>query len=154
MCLHAVWTTCPPYIHCRMLIPMTELGRFDSMVMPFELEAYDILKSRSCKHRMHLTSLPWYFVVVVVYLSSFTRLNSKLWQNKKQERIFQVRLKKMKSFFLARSPALRSPRSGTPRRHLITPIPGTWAVSLALALSLSRPRSFLQPFSLSAWWLL
>ncbi|KAL3972033.1 transcription initiation factor TFIIB [Sarotherodon galilaeus] len=54
----------------RMLIPTTELGRFDSMVMPFELEAYDILKSRS-----------------------------------------------------SRSPALRSPRSGTPRRHLITPIP-------------------------------
>ncbi|XP_071336674.1 PDZ domain-containing protein 7a [Trachinotus anak] len=54
----------------RMLIPTTELGRFDGMVMPFELEAYDILKSRSM-----------------------------------------------------RSPALRSPRSGTPRRHLITPIP-------------------------------
>ncbi|XP_026165400.1 PDZ domain-containing protein 7a [Mastacembelus armatus] len=54
----------------RMLIPTTELGQFDSMVMPFELEAYDVLKSRS-----------------------------------------------------VRSPALRSPRSGTPRRHLITPIP-------------------------------
>ncbi|XP_076599641.1 PDZ domain-containing protein 7a [Chaetodon auriga] len=54
----------------RMLIPTAELGRFDSMVMPFELEAYDILKSRS-----------------------------------------------------VRSPALRSPRSGTPRRHLITPVP-------------------------------
>ncbi|XP_035519625.1 PDZ domain-containing protein 7-like [Morone saxatilis] len=54
----------------RMLVPTTELGRFDSMVMPFELEAYDILKSRS-----------------------------------------------------VRSPALRSPRSGTPRRHLITPVP-------------------------------
>ncbi|XP_054456654.1 PDZ domain-containing protein 7-like [Anoplopoma fimbria] len=54
----------------RMLIPTTELGQFDSMVMPFELEAYEILKSRS-----------------------------------------------------VRSPALRSPRSGTPRRHLITPIP-------------------------------
>ncbi|XP_068424475.1 PDZ domain-containing protein 7a [Clinocottus analis] len=54
----------------RMLIPTSELGQFDSMVMPFELEAYDILKSRS-----------------------------------------------------VRSPALRSPRSGTPRRHLITPIP-------------------------------
>uniref|UniRef100_A0A8C7F1B3 PDZ domain containing 7a n=1 Tax=Oncorhynchus kisutch TaxID=8019 RepID=A0A8C7F1B3_ONCKI len=54
----------------RMLIPPTELGRFDSIVMPFELEAYDILKSRSL-----------------------------------------------------RSPVLRSPRSGTPRRHLITPIP-------------------------------
>ncbi|XP_015241887.1 PREDICTED: uncharacterized protein LOC107092077 [Cyprinodon variegatus] len=54
----------------RMLIPTTELGRFDSLVMPFELEAYDILKSRSI-----------------------------------------------------RSPALRSPRSGTPRRYLITPVP-------------------------------
>ncbi|XP_055785395.1 PDZ domain-containing protein 7-like [Salvelinus fontinalis] len=54
----------------RMLIPPTEMGRFDSIVMPFELEAYDILKSRSL-----------------------------------------------------RSPVLRSPRSGTPRRHLITPIP-------------------------------
>ncbi|XP_044069619.1 PDZ domain-containing protein 7a isoform X2 [Siniperca chuatsi] len=54
----------------RMLIPTTEVSRFDSMVTPFELEAYDILKSRS-----------------------------------------------------VRSPALHSPRSGTPRRHLITPIP-------------------------------
>ncbi|XP_042358776.1 PDZ domain-containing protein 7a [Plectropomus leopardus] len=54
----------------RMLIPTTELSQFDSMVMPFELEAYDILKNRSI-----------------------------------------------------RSPALRSPRRGTPRRHLITPIP-------------------------------
>uniref|UniRef100_A0A4W4G0C8 PDZ domain-containing protein 7 n=1 Tax=Electrophorus electricus TaxID=8005 RepID=A0A4W4G0C8_ELEEL len=55
----------------RMIIPSTDLGRFDSMVMPFELEAYDILKNRS-----------------------------------------------------VRSPALRSPRhGGTPRRHLITPIP-------------------------------
>lgn len=33
----------------RMIIPPTDLGRFDSMVMPFELEAYDILKSRSGK---------------------------------------------------------------------------------------------------------
>nr|XP_054606098.1 PDZ domain-containing protein 7a [Nothobranchius furzeri] len=33
----------------RMLIPTTELGRFDSMVMPYELEAYDILKSRSLR---------------------------------------------------------------------------------------------------------
>lgn len=39
-------------ISCRMLIPTTELGRFDSMVMPFELEAYDILKSRSCKQKV------------------------------------------------------------------------------------------------------
>uniref|UniRef100_A0A3Q3IYQ6 PDZ domain-containing protein n=1 Tax=Monopterus albus TaxID=43700 RepID=A0A3Q3IYQ6_MONAL len=54
----------------RMLMPTTELGRFDSMVMPFELEAYDILKSRS-----------------------------------------------------VRSPGLRSPRSGVPRRRLITPVP-------------------------------
>uniref|UniRef100_A0A8C5CQM6 PDZ domain containing 7a n=1 Tax=Gadus morhua TaxID=8049 RepID=A0A8C5CQM6_GADMO len=54
----------------RMLIPANERGQFDSMVMPFELEAYEILKSRS-----------------------------------------------------VRSPALRSPRGGTPRRHLITPVP-------------------------------
>lgn len=42
---------CPLTAHTlfRMLIPTTELGRFDSMVMPFELEAYDVLKSRSCK---------------------------------------------------------------------------------------------------------
>uniref|UniRef100_A0A674B694 PDZ domain containing 7a n=1 Tax=Salmo trutta TaxID=8032 RepID=A0A674B694_SALTR len=33
----------------RMLIPPTELGRFDSIVMPFELEAYDVLKSRSLR---------------------------------------------------------------------------------------------------------
>ncbi|XP_065153213.1 PDZ domain-containing protein 7a [Paramisgurnus dabryanus] len=55
----------------RMIVPPTDLGRFDSMVQPFELEAYDILKNRS-----------------------------------------------------VRSPVLRSPRrGGTPRRHLITPIP-------------------------------
>uniref|UniRef100_A0A3Q3WWB0 PDZ domain-containing protein 7 n=1 Tax=Mola mola TaxID=94237 RepID=A0A3Q3WWB0_MOLML len=33
----------------RMLIPTSELGRFDNMVMPFELEAYEILKSRSVR---------------------------------------------------------------------------------------------------------
>ncbi|KAJ8416149.1 hypothetical protein AAFF_G00381710 [Aldrovandia affinis] len=33
----------------RMLIHPTDLGRFDSMVVPFELEAYDILKSRSVR---------------------------------------------------------------------------------------------------------
>ncbi|XP_072293584.1 PDZ domain-containing protein 7a [Eucyclogobius newberryi] len=54
----------------RMLIPTSELSRFDSMAMPFELEAYDVLKNRPL-----------------------------------------------------RSPALRSPRTGTPRRHLIAPIP-------------------------------
>lgn len=40
---------------CRMLIPTTELGQFDSMVMPFELEAYDVLKSRSGKQRIKCT---------------------------------------------------------------------------------------------------
>lgn len=39
---------------CRMLIPTTELGRFDSMVMPFELQAYDALKSRSGKEEYFL----------------------------------------------------------------------------------------------------
>ncbi|XP_064177025.1 PDZ domain-containing protein 7-like isoform X1 [Anguilla rostrata] len=33
----------------RMLIHPTDLGRFDSMVIPFEMEAYDILKSRSVR---------------------------------------------------------------------------------------------------------
>lgn len=37
-----------------MLIPVTELGRFDSMVMPFELEAYNILKNRSSKQMIVL----------------------------------------------------------------------------------------------------
>ncbi|XP_062375920.1 PDZ domain-containing protein 7a [Sardina pilchardus] len=55
----------------RALVPPSDAALFDSMVVPFELEAYEILKSRS-----------------------------------------------------VRSPALRSPRpGGTPRRHLITPIP-------------------------------
>lgn len=44
-------------------------------------------------------------------------------------------------FIPVRSPALRSPRSGTPRRHLITPIPGMSAIlflsSLFCSLSLS-----------------
>uniref|UniRef100_A0A6Q2Z4D2 PDZ domain-containing protein 7 n=1 Tax=Esox lucius TaxID=8010 RepID=A0A6Q2Z4D2_ESOLU len=33
----------------RILVAPTELGRFDSMVMPFELQAYEILKSRSLR---------------------------------------------------------------------------------------------------------
>lgn len=46
-----MYVTDSDHILCRMLIPTTEVARFDSMVMPFELEAYDILKSRSGKHR-------------------------------------------------------------------------------------------------------
>lgn len=38
----------------RMIIPPTDLGRFDSMVLPFELEAYDILKNRSGKKMFQL----------------------------------------------------------------------------------------------------
>lgn len=34
-----------------MLIPTSDLGRFDSMVLPIELEAYENLKSRSGKQR-------------------------------------------------------------------------------------------------------
>uniref|UniRef100_A0AAY3ZVG8 PDZ domain-containing protein n=1 Tax=Denticeps clupeoides TaxID=299321 RepID=A0AAY3ZVG8_9TELE len=77
----------------RMLIPATEIGRFDSMVVPFELEAYDILKNRS-----------------------------------------------------ARSPALRSPRpGGTPRRHLITPIPDyRGGFQLQLAQDVERERHLLE----------
>ncbi|KAM8851580.1 PDZ domain-containing protein 7-like [Synchiropus picturatus] len=54
----------------RMLVPAAELARFDSLVMPLELEAYTALSRRSVP-----------------------------------------------------SSALRSPRSGTPRRHLTTPVP-------------------------------
>ncbi|XP_037127348.1 PDZ domain-containing protein 7a [Syngnathus acus] len=54
----------------RMLIPPSELGRFDSMVIPFEVQAYNLLKN---------PAVP--------------------------------------------SPVLRSPRGGTPRRHLVTPVP-------------------------------
>lgn len=50
---HILYVTAIPF---RMLMPTTELGRFDSMVMPFELEAYDILKSRSCKWKNILHS--------------------------------------------------------------------------------------------------
>uniref|UniRef100_A0AAR2JGM4 PDZ domain-containing protein n=1 Tax=Pygocentrus nattereri TaxID=42514 RepID=A0AAR2JGM4_PYGNA len=77
----------------RMIIPPTDLGRFDSMVMPFELEAYDILKSRS-----------------------------------------------------VRSPALRSPRhGGTPRRHLITPVPDyRGGFQLQAVQDLERDRQLLE----------
>ncbi|TSW48783.1 PDZ domain-containing protein 7 [Bagarius yarrelli] len=77
----------------RMIIPPTDLGRFDSMVMPFELEAYDILKSRS-----------------------------------------------------VRSPILRSPRHrGTPRRHLITPIPDyRGGFQLQAEQDLERDRQLMQ----------
>ncbi|MCI4376513.1 hypothetical protein PGIGA_G00189360 [Pangasianodon gigas] len=77
----------------RMIIPPTDLGRFDSMVMPFELEAYDILKSRS-----------------------------------------------------VRSPVLRSPRhGGTPRRHLITPIPDyRGGFQLQAVQDLERDRQLMQ----------
>ncbi|KAG7334165.1 hypothetical protein KOW79_002572 [Hemibagrus wyckioides] len=77
----------------RMIIPPTDLGRFDSMVMPFELEAYDILKSRS-----------------------------------------------------VRSPVLRSPRhNGTPRRHLITPIPDyRGGFQLQAVQDLERDRQLMQ----------
>lgn len=40
-----------------MLIPTTELGRFDGMVMPFELEAYNILKSRSGKNKIQKNTI-------------------------------------------------------------------------------------------------
>ncbi|KAJ8284668.1 hypothetical protein COCON_G00035180 [Conger conger] len=46
----------------RMLIHPTDLGRFDSMVIPFEMEAYDILKSRSVRspvlHSPHTSRAP------------------------------------------------------------------------------------------------
>ncbi|XP_063047360.1 PDZ domain-containing protein 7a [Engraulis encrasicolus] len=77
----------------RAIIPPTDVSQFDSMVVPFELEAYEILKSRS-----------------------------------------------------VRSPALRSPRpGGTPRRHLITPIPDyRGGFQLQPALDAARERHLLE----------
>lgn len=37
----------PPFCLGRSVVAPTDLGRFDSMVMPLELEAFDALKSRS-----------------------------------------------------------------------------------------------------------
>ncbi|XP_061546795.1 PDZ domain-containing protein 7-like [Phycodurus eques] len=55
----------------RLLIPPSELSHFESLVTPFEEQAYNLLKSRAA----------------------------------------------------VRSPVLRSPHRGTPRRHLVTPVP-------------------------------
>lgn len=35
----------------RLLIPVAELDLFNSLVSPFEQEAYDILKCRSCEYK-------------------------------------------------------------------------------------------------------
>lgn len=51
-----------------MLIPTAELGRFDSMVMPFELEAYDVLKSRSSKQKNLLNKLATICMKVRVWI--------------------------------------------------------------------------------------
>lgn len=44
-----------------MLIPTSDLGRFDSVVLPIELEAYEILKSRSGeqKQQKHHVQFTW-----------------------------------------------------------------------------------------------
>lgn len=60
------------HILCRMLIPMTELGRFDSMVLPFELEAYDILKSRSGMQRNALNNT--LKIVIILILTEILQL--------------------------------------------------------------------------------
>lgn len=48
-----------------MLIPTTELCHFDNMVMPFELEAYDILKNRSSEKKSN-----FYISVIVLILKT------------------------------------------------------------------------------------
>lgn len=129
------------HILCRMLIPTTELGRFDSMVMPFELEAYDILKSRSGKHKsvLNITFTDWHKYTISCLHERNKRVGKSRWDwDWNLWKISDISL--VVYVFLVRSPALRSPRSGTPRRHLITPIPGTWAVSLPS--SSSHPLSF------------
>lgn len=52
-----------------MLVPKEDLEQFNSMVKPFEEEAYDILKSRSrkLKHRpKHFHLLIFYFLTVLI----------------------------------------------------------------------------------------
>lgn len=100
---------------CRMLIPTTELGRFDSMVMPFELEAYDILKSRSSKQKSKPHHLSFRVISSLQLICATKRIKNNVQSQKTLVSLFPP----------VRSPALRSPRSGTPRRHLITPVPGT-----------------------------
>lgn len=56
-----------------MLIPTSELGRFDSMVMPFELEAYDILKSRSGKQRNALNIT---FLIILIDTTQHEKLET------------------------------------------------------------------------------
>lgn len=49
-----------------MIIPPTDQGRFDSMVLPFELEAYDILKSRSGKKTFSFLHFSCHNIVLAV----------------------------------------------------------------------------------------
>lgn len=49
------WVT--DHFLCRMLIPTPQLAHFDSIVTPFELKAYDILKSRSGEQRNVLKTI-------------------------------------------------------------------------------------------------
>lgn len=82
----------------------TDLGRFDSMVMPLELEAFDALKSRSGRSQPP-RDLDWGQVVVKGGCSSGGD-----WRF---------------SLTAVRSPALRpAHHDSPPKRHLITPVPG------------------------------
>lgn len=82
----------------------TDLGRFDSMVMPLELEAFDALKSRSGRSQPP-RDLDWGQVRVRGGCSS--RGDWGL------------------SLTAVHSPALRPAHHDVPpKRHLITPVPG------------------------------
>lgn len=130
-CLHLTSN----FLLCRMIIPPTDQGRFDSMVLPFELEAYDILKSRSGKKTFSFLHFSSHIVLAVksldTYRYSFCIINvfSLLECNciyvKHLQFLLYINISYIRLVFSVRSPVLRSPRhGGTPRRHLITPIPG------------------------------
>ncbi|XP_068508727.1 PDZ domain-containing protein 7-like [Syngnathus scovelli] len=72
----------------RTLIPPSELSRFDSMVIPFEVQAYNLLKNPAGEK-----------------------------DTRRPERLIGQTIDTLPS------PVLRSPRGGTPRRHLVTPVP-------------------------------
>lgn len=94
----------PPFCLGRSVVAATDLGRFDSMVMPLELEAFDALKSRSGRSQPP-RDLYWRLVVVKGGCSSGGD-----WEL---------------SLAAVRSPALRPAHHDVPpKRHLITPVPG------------------------------
>lgn len=100
--LHPVPLLCPG----RSVVAPTDLGRFDSMVMPLELEAFDALKSRSGRTQPP-EDLGW---GGAAGRGGHSRGGGCYW---------------WLSLSTVRSPALRPAHHDIPpKRHLITPVPG------------------------------